>query len=64
MRVTCRQSPNLAIPHLHVQFVEGVAEVSEEVAAALAAYAVHGVEAEQVEAPKAAAPRRRSRKDD
>ena len=63
MRVTCRQSPNLAIPHLHVQFVEGVAEVSEEVSAALAAYAVHGVEAEQVEAPKAA-PRRRSRKDD
>lgn len=63
MRVTCKQSPNLAIPHLHVQFVEGVAEVSEEVAAALAAYAVHGVEVEQVEVSKAA-PRRRSRKDD
>lgn len=63
MRAMCEQSPNLAIPHLHVQFVEGVAEVSEEVAAALAAYAVHGVEVEQAEAPKVA-PRKRARKDD
>ena len=63
VKVTCPTQPSLAIPHLHVQFVEGVAEVSEEVAAALAAYAVHGVEVEQAEAPKVA-PRKRARKDD
>ena len=44
VKVTCPTQPNLWIPHLGVQFVDGAAEVSDETAVALAAYRVHGVE--------------------
>ena len=41
-RITCTQ-PSLSIPHLGVQFVDGVAEVDDEQLAQLGAYRVHGV---------------------
>jgi deoxyhypusine synthase len=41
-RITCTQKP-LSIPHLGVQFVDGVAEVDDEQLAQLGAYRVHGV---------------------
>lgn len=41
--VKCPSQPSLWIPHLGVQFVDGVAEVSDETAVALAAYRAHGV---------------------
>lgn len=60
MRVTCSESPNLSIPHLGVRFVDGVAEVSEEIAAALSAYAVHGVTVPVGSTPKRPVTRRKT----
>lgn len=64
VKVTCPSQPNLWIPHLGVQFVDGVAEVSDEVAAALAAYRMHGVvlpgDEESVEVEKSAAPEKKT----
>ena len=61
-KVTCPSQPNLWIPHLGVQFVDGVAEVSDETAAALEAYAVHGVEVPDVAAKSEPSRRGRPRK--
>lgn len=43
VRVLCPSAPSLWIPHLGVQFVDGVAEVDDEQLAQLGAYRVHGV---------------------
>ncbi|MBN8883404.1 MAG: hypothetical protein J0H73_13950 [Salana multivorans] len=43
MKVTNAAYPALSIPHLGVHFVDGVADVPDEVAASLAPYAIHGV---------------------
>ena len=41
--ITCKRSPNLLIPHLGIQFVDGTAQVPADQLDALAAYRIHGV---------------------
>ena len=43
VRVECPDQPNLWIPSIPVQFVDGFADVDAEALAELAPYVVHGV---------------------
>lgn len=51
MRLTCDKYPSLLITHPHVEFVDGVAEVTNEVAATIAPVAAaFGIAIPEVEA--------------
>ncbi|MCR2051443.1 hypothetical protein NSA19_00945 [Actinomyces bowdenii] len=51
MRLTCDKYPSLLITHPHVEFVDGVADVTDEVAATIAPVAAaFGIAIPEVEA--------------